>query len=70
MKRLALLLVVMLFLALTVTADDGQIPIGGKTTCTENCPTSLATPSTPDDKEISIIGSTIILDVLRSILVM
>lgn len=70
MKRLALLLVVTLFLALSVAADDGQIPIGGKTGCTVNCPGAVATPSGSDDTEVYIIGSTILIDALRSIRVM
>ena len=53
MKNLALMLVVMLFLALTIAADDGQIPIGGKTDCTGTCPTSLAQSSEPTDSETS-----------------
>jgi hypothetical protein len=72
MKRLALLLVLTLFLAFTAIADDGQIPIGGRTNCNGPCPTSLTTTpapdSTTDSKEVSDIGSTIILDALRSMI--
>lgn len=75
MKRLALTLVVTIFFALTVAADDGQIPIGGKTGCNGTCPAGLASPSTPgsipaattDNEDMSVVDSSIFLAVLQTI---
>jgi hypothetical protein len=67
MRKTTLSIIVTLFMALTIAADDGQIPIGGKTSCQPpaQCQGSLATESEPgsaakDADQNLIDGSTII----------
>ncbi|MEP7074347.1 MAG: hypothetical protein ABI878_00945 [Acidobacteriota bacterium] len=74
MKRLALTLVLTSLFSLTVAADDGQIPIGGKSgTCNPSVQChSITTPDptvdTPQtsDTTITDIGGSAIIEVLRS----
>ena len=74
MKRLALTLVLTSLFALTVAADDGQIPIGGKSgTCNPGVQChSLTAPDptvdTPEttDSTTSDIGGSVIIAALRT----
>ena len=54
MKKFALLFVLMSFLSFSVPAEEGQIPIGGRT-CPNNQTSCLVAPDNTETMELPVI---------------